>query len=148
MMSDVEKNFYDEKILELDLEIKRLYEENKQLRKFISTNLMETDITVDTILTSDFLSDPIWFNRRTFYISKPFTSELVNKFITDEGIIQVSFNGNIQFYELITNDDKNIENAKIGLIDPNCLHIILIDNDMKQFTVLKDNCKVLTNYFK
>lgn len=145
MMSDAEKNFYDGKILELDLEIKRLYEENKQLRKFISTNLMETDIKIDNILTSDFLSDSIWFNGRSFYISKPFTAEMINKFITDEGTIQISFNGNIQFYKLITNDDVDMQGS---LTDPNCLHIILIDNDMQQFTILKDNYRVLTNYFK
>lgn len=144
MMSDAEKNFYDGKLGELNLEIKRVREENKQLRNFISINLIETDIRVDNILTSDFLSDSVWFGGRSFYISKPFTAEMINKFITDEGTIQVSFNGNIQFYKLIANGDVDMQGS---LTDPNCLHIILIDNDMEQFTVLKDNYKVLENYF-
>ena len=144
MVSDIEKNFFDREIAKLDLEIKRLDEENKQLRNFISTNLMECDIRVDNILTSDFLSDPIWFGGRSFYISKPFTAEMVNKFITDEGTIQVSFSGNVQFYKLIANNDVDMQGS---LTDSNCLHIILIDDDMKRFTILKDNYKVLENYF-
>ena len=148
MMSNAEKSFYDGKIAELDLEVKRLHEENKQLRNFISRNLVETDIRVDNILTSDFISDSIWFNHRTYYISKPFTAEMINKFITKDGIIQVCFSGgDVQFYELITNDDKDIDNAKIGLIDPNCLHIILFDDSYNRYTILKDNYKVLENYF-